>query len=112
MSQSANKKPNTKSAEKEKLTVGRVLSAPFRLIMAWGGSLRAVGLAFISLALLVFPYGYVWICGLVFDLWLKMYDAVVFIFVSMIVLWVINIAVICLLFAGYFTRGKEKSPKK
>ncbi len=114
MSRKGNKagaKVKSGTADK-KLTFGGVISSPFRFLINRGRSFGTLGIILTVIALLVIPYGYVWLCGLVFDLWLKLYDAVVFIFVSLIVLLVLNIAMICLLLAGYFTKGKETLSKK
>ncbi len=47
-----------------------------------------------SLLLLIIPYAYLILCGLVFDMWLKMYDMVVFIFISFVSLYAIAFVII------------------
>lgn len=46
----------------------------------------------ISLVCLPVPYGYLMLCGLIFDRWLKLYDAVPFIFWSFLLFCVAELA--------------------
>ncbi len=46
------------------------------------------------LLLFVIPYAYLILCGVVFDLWLKWYFMTTFIFVSLIVLYLIALAMV------------------
>ncbi len=57
--------------------------------------------------LLVIPYAYLMLCGLVFDMWLKMYDMVLFIFYSLITFYIINIGIIIYLVIKYFRDRKK-----
>ena len=47
----------------------------------WGVLLRII-------ILLAIPYAYLMLCGLIFDMWLRMYEMTTFIFYSLIALYV------------------------
>ncbi len=51
--------------------------------------MTVLGLILRCLALVATPIAYPFVCGLIFDLWLKWYDAVPFIFYSLITLYVV-----------------------
>ena len=73
-------------------------------------SKSAGGLVLRCIILLLIPYAYLFLCGLVFDKWLKLYRMTPFIFWSLIVLYVIAIAVIVLAIVRFvrLTRGRRK----
>ncbi len=106
MSQKGNKAASNKGGKG--ITFGGVISAPFRFLINRGRRFGALGIILTVIALLAIPYGYVWLCGLIFDLWLKMYDAVLVIFISFIALAAVNLIMICLLLIGFCTKNKEK----
>ncbi len=99
------------SNQTNKMTFGRALAVPFRYLIDKGARMKPLGLFFSWVALLLAPYAYVWLCGLVFDMLLKWYDAVVFIFVSMIVFWIIDIIIAILFTVGFAGRKKKKGGK-
>ncbi len=53
-----------------------------RKMSVWGFILRCV-------ALIAVPIAYPFLCGLIFDMWLKWYDALPFIFYSLITLYIV-----------------------
>ena len=63
--------------------------------------------------LLAIPYAYLMLCGLIFDKWLRLYQATTFIFISLCVLYVIAI-VLCVLTVKWSNEAKKggKKPKK
>ncbi len=99
------------SENKEKMTFGRAMTAPFRYLMQVGRGMGPWRLALSWLLLLAIPYGYLWLCGVVFDAWLKWYDGVVFIFVSLVTFWVINIIMGILFTVGFATKKNRKGGK-
>ena len=56
--------------------------------------------------LLVIPYAYLILCGLIFDKWLKMYTMVPFIFYSLIALYVAAVVVIIWAVVRFVRRKK------
>ncbi len=79
---------NTKNkTEKKKLTLG--------------------GLILRCCILLAVPFAYPFICGLIFDLWFKLYDAVPFIFYSLITLYVVNFVLIIWLIVKFILQKKR-----
>ena len=60
--------------------------------------------------LLVIPYAYLMLCGLIFDKWLRLYQATTFIFISLCVLYVIAI-VLCILTIKWFNESKKGGRK-
>lgn len=62
------------------------------------------------LLMLLIPYAYLFACGLVFDMWLKWYFMTTFIFVSLIILYVIAIALVVIAIRNY-KKAKKKGGK-
>jgi len=56
--------------------------------------------------LLVIPYAYLMLCGLIFDYWLHMYNMTNFIFFSLIALYVIAV-VLCVLSVVWYVQSKK-----
>ncbi len=73
-----------------------------RLMPKTGG-----GLVLRTVLLLVIPYAYLMLCGLVFDMLLKWYFMTGFIFYSLITLYVIAIVLIVLM-AVKFSKNRRK----
>lgn len=66
-----------------------------------------------SVLLLAIPYAYLIICGLVFDYWLKMYNAVFFIFGSLVLLYLLAIVLVVLAVTCYVKRkGSPAAARK
>ncbi len=58
--------------------------------------------------LLVAPYAYLMLCGLIFDMWLKWYDAVPFIFYSLITFYIVDIVFIVIFVCRYAKARKRR----
>ena len=56
--------------------------------------------------LLAIPYAYLLLCGLIFDKWLRLYQATTFIFISLCVLYVIAI-ILCILTIKWYNESKK-----
>ncbi len=63
--------------------------------------LTAKKLILTSVILLASTYAYLWLCGLVFDMWLNMPESVLFIFYSFFTLLAADIVVIIYLIVRY-----------
>ncbi len=61
-----------------------------------------------SVILLVAPYAYLMLCGLILDTWLNMPESVLFIFYSLITFWLIDIGIIIYLVVKYVRNKKHK----
>ena len=64
--------------------------------------------------LLAIPYAYLMLCGLIFDKWLRLYQATTFIFISLCVLYVIAI-VLCILtikWSNEAMKGGKRTQKR
>lgn len=64
--------------------------------------------------LLAIPYAYLMLCGLIFDKWLRLYQATTFIFISLCVLYLIAI-VLCVMTVKWYAesqKGDRKTSKK
>ncbi len=61
-----------------------------------------------SVILLVVPYAYLMLCGLIFDTWLNMPEAVLFIFYSLITFWIVDIGIIIYLTVRYIRNRKRR----
>lgn len=68
------------------------------------------GLILRCVILLVIPYAYLMLCGLIFDWWLHLYNMTNFIFYSLIVLAVIALILIICCIVWYFQA--KKAPEK
>lgn len=93
---SKNKK-NSKKSKKPDKRGGFFLNSP-----------SVGGLVLRCVILLLIPYAYLLLCGLVFDKWLKMYRMTPFIFYSLIVLYVIAIVVIILAIVRFARTRRRK----
>jgi hypothetical protein len=60
------------------------------------------------LLLLIIPYAFLMLCGLVFDYWLRWYFMTNFIFVSLIVLYLIAFTLIVWAVARYINNSKKR----
>ena len=60
--------------------------------------------------LLAIPYAYLMLCGLIFDKWLRLYQATTFIFISLCVLYVI--AIVLCIFTIKWSNEAKRSGKK
>ena len=56
--------------------------------------------------LLAIPYAYLLLCGLIFDKWLRLYQATTFIFISLCILYLIAI-VLCVLTVKWYLEAKK-----
>ncbi len=73
-----------------------------------GNKPMSVGGLLLRCAILVaVPVAYPFVCGLIFDLWLKWYDAVPFIFYSLITLYIVSLGLIVWSIVR-FIRGRMK----
>jgi len=68
------------------------------------------GLILRIIIMLVIPYIYLIICGLVFDKWLHMYDMTSFIFWSLMALWFIAVIFSILAIVWFVKRPKGNAP--
>ena len=93
---SKNKK-NSKKSKKPDKRGGFFLNSP-----------SVGGLVLRCVILLLIPYAYLLLCGLVFDKWLKLYRMTPFIFYSLIVLYVIAIVVIILAIVRFVRTRRRK----
>ena len=76
----------------------KLLTAP----KVWGIVLRIV-------IMLVIPYAYLMLCGLVFDRWLYMYQMTKFIFWSLMALWAVAVvlSVLCIIWSVKARKGNK-----
>lgn len=58
--------------------------------------------------LLVIPYAYLMLCGLIFDRWLHMYGMTNFIFFSLIALYVVAVVLVVLCIVWFIKNKKSK----
>ena len=65
-----------------------------------------------SIVLILIPYAYLFVCGLVFDALLKWYFMTTFIFFSMVALYIAAIVLIILMCIRYSKKSKKKAHKE
>ena len=97
--------PAKKGAKKEQKTDSKKRDWRTSFFM---NSKTVGGLVLRCFILLVIPYAYLMFCGLVFDMWLKLYGMTPFIFYSLIVLYLAAIAVIVLAIVRYVRTTRER----
>lgn len=72
---------------------------------------KAGPLAGKCILLLLIPYAYLFLCGFVFDMLLRWYFMTTYIFISLIVLYIIAIALVVMAVKHYREYKREKNPK-
>jgi len=85
-------------------------AAGWPVIRFFVNSTKVSALVLKTLLLLVIPYAYLMLCGLIFDRWLKLYMMTTFIFVSLCVLVVLALLFIVWAWIRHF--GKSSTDER